>query len=140
MEPPRAGPSIPLSALERLRQLAAALGDTHRLDLLRELLDGPRMVTQLVQATQLPQPLVSHHLAVLARAGLIHGRRDGRRRWYELRDDAPDVRPWLALFREAAGSAPLPAPAWGPAGTVGARPAPPASAPPASAPLDDWLL
>jgi glycerol uptake facilitator-like aquaporin len=39
---------------------------------------------EIVDALRLPQPLVSHHLAALRRAGLVQDRRDARRVYYSL--------------------------------------------------------
>lgn len=55
--------------------LLRALAEPNRLRLLRALQDRERCVRDLVDAEHLPQPLVSHHLAVLARAGLVGARR-----------------------------------------------------------------
>jgi ArsR family transcriptional regulator len=63
-----------------------ALGDPGRLALLSALQDGERMVSELAEATGRPQPNVSQHLASLARAGLVEGRREGTRVYYRIAD------------------------------------------------------
>ena len=40
------------------------------------------------QLDQVSQPTVSHHLAVLREAGLVHTRHEGRRIFYSLNQDA----------------------------------------------------
>lgn len=63
----------------------SALADPTRrriLDLLRR---GPRAVGELAGALPVSQPAVSQHLAVLREAGLVDGRRVGRRSLYRLR-------------------------------------------------------
>lgn len=52
-----------------------ALADPNRLRLFLALLDRERCVRDLVASENLPQPLVSHHLRVLAKAGLVQARR-----------------------------------------------------------------
>lgn len=52
-----------------------ALADPTRLRLFLALRAKERCVSDLVASEDLPQPLVSHHLRVLARAGLVQTRR-----------------------------------------------------------------
>lgn len=72
----------------RLRVLA----DPTRLEVLRQLLDVPRNVSELIARIDVPQSLLSHHLRVLREAGLVETERRGREIVYRL---APDVRPRL---------------------------------------------
>ncbi len=55
--------------------LLRALGEPNRLRLFLALRDKERCVRDLVDTEGLPQPLVSHHLRVLADAGLVQARR-----------------------------------------------------------------
>jgi ArsR family transcriptional regulator len=72
---------MPISP-ERARAVAAlrfrALGDETRLRILELLSAGERTVADLMDATELGQSLVSHHLRTLRGAGLVTTRRDGR--------------------------------------------------------------
>lgn len=52
-----------------------ALADPKRFRLLRSLREKERCVRDLVDGEAMPQPLVSHHLRVLVRAGLVTSRR-----------------------------------------------------------------
>ena len=52
-----------------------ALAEPNRLRLFLALRDKERCVRDLVDTEGLPQPLVSHHLRVLADAGLVQARR-----------------------------------------------------------------
>ncbi len=63
-----------LAAAEVL-PLLRALSDPNRLRLFLALRDKERCVRDLVDTEDLPQPLVSHHLRVLADAGLVQARR-----------------------------------------------------------------
>lgn len=65
-----------------------ALGDETRLWLLELLTGGERSVGELMEATQLGQSLVSHHLRALRGAGLVTTRRDGRWIYYDVNQPA----------------------------------------------------
>lgn len=69
---------------QRLKVLAEA----HRLAILRVLFTDPRHVAQINAALSLEQSLLSHHLRVLRREGLVESRRDGKAVLYQL---APGV-------------------------------------------------
>lgn len=61
-----------------------ALSEPTRVRLIALLGEGETCVCHLVTALELPQPVVSRHLGVLRRAGLVAARRDGRWMWYRL--------------------------------------------------------
>lgn len=68
------------------------------LDLLRE---RARPVGELVKLLGLSQPGVSKHLRLLREAGLVHARRDGQRRWYELQPEPlVELDAWLEPYRQ----------------------------------------
>lgn len=74
---------------EVLRLVAArfrALSDPARLQLLNELRNGERTVTELQEATELGQANVSRHLALLHELGFVHRRREGLYTYYKLAD------------------------------------------------------
>lgn len=56
-----------------------ALADPTRLRILNLLLNEPACVCDLAAILELPQPLVSRHLAYLRGAGLVQDRRSGTR-------------------------------------------------------------
>ncbi|MBU6430005.1 MAG: metalloregulator ArsR/SmtB family transcription factor, partial [Cyanobacteria bacterium REEB65] len=62
----------------------AALSDPIRLQLLRALAAGERIVGQLARAADLTVPRTSHHLAILRQAGLVQCRRTGKNVHYGL--------------------------------------------------------
>ena len=76
-------------------QLRAVLfhgfGDSSRLAILEQLLDGPRRVSDVVQATGLAQPNVSAHLACLWDCGLVARQRQGREIHYRLVEGVAEV-------------------------------------------------
>lgn len=65
------------------------LSDVTRLSVLEELLRGPKNVTELNEVLKIDQSLLSHHLQVLRRAGLVKTTREGKAIRYEI---APEAR------------------------------------------------
>ena len=66
--------------------LAKSLSDENRLRVLLSLRDGRLSVSSLVEALQLSQPLISHHLKELKRSLLVKVERNGPFVYYELAD------------------------------------------------------
>jgi len=75
-----------------------ALAHPLRFSLFELLADGEKCVCDLVEAKEASQPLVSHHLSVLKRAGLIRDRHDATWVYYSV-----DPETWRE-FRGAMGS------------------------------------
>lgn len=61
-----------------------ALADDIRLGVARQLLDGPRHVGELNASLGIEPSLLSHHLRVLRRAGIVDAKRDGKAVMYRL--------------------------------------------------------
>ena len=80
--------------------LWTALVDPHRRAIVALLLERPRPVGEIVEASGLSQPSTSKHLKVLREAGLVRVRQDAQRRVYAL-DPAPiaELDAWLAPYR-----------------------------------------
>lgn len=78
--------TVPVSAEPSVRLSVAlrALADPNRLHLLALVRDsgGEACVCDLTAATGLAQATVSHHLATLVRAGLLHREKRGSWAWY----------------------------------------------------------
>jgi DNA-binding transcriptional ArsR family regulator len=70
----------------KLSQLFQALGDVNRLRIIRAMGGTRRSVTELVEATGLSQPLVSHHLRALRESGIFEAERSGPFVYYSLKD------------------------------------------------------
>lgn len=92
-----------------------ALAEPHRLALVRALRERERCVRDLVATTGLSQPLVSHHLARLADAGLVTSRQGDGFTYYALHpagldrartalDDLLDVEDLPPVARPGGGS------------------------------------
>lgn len=69
---------------EELVGLFKLLSDGTRLDLLMLLAKGEQNVTTLCEELGLPQPTVSHHLALLRMSNVISNRRSGKKVFYSL--------------------------------------------------------
>jgi DNA-binding transcriptional ArsR family regulator len=77
-----------------------ALADPSRRAILESLTRGEAAVTDLTSRFDISQPAVSQHLATLKRAGLVNGRREGRRVYYRV--EPRGMRPlvdWIAHYR-----------------------------------------
>ena len=70
------------NAGDLLRALAAPL----RIAIVLQLRESMRCVHELVDALDVPQPLVSQHLRILKSAGVVAGERSGREVMYRLVD------------------------------------------------------
>lgn len=70
--------------LDRLMPLFRLLSDRTRLRLLLALSEGGQNVTSLSRRLELPQPSVSHHLALLRLHNLLESRRNGKQIIYSL--------------------------------------------------------
>lgn len=64
------------------------LADDTRLQVVRELMQGPKHVGEINETLKIEQSLLSHHLKVLKDAKIIRSRRDGKSVLYSL---SPDV-------------------------------------------------
>lgn len=77
----------------------AALAEPNRLRIVELLREGPTPVGEIAARLVLKQPLVSSHLKVLSRAGLVSARPVAQQRFYEL-EAAPfgEIAAWTATF------------------------------------------
>lgn len=61
-----------------------ALAENNRLEIVKLLADGSLCVCEIEAKMNIPQNLVSHHLSVLKKAGLIDDCRCGKNNYYSL--------------------------------------------------------
>lgn len=64
------------------------LSDETRLKVVRILMDGPRHVGEINEDLKIEQSLLSHHLGLLRKAGLVMAERDGKAVLYKLSPEA----------------------------------------------------
>src|SRR5688572_31096689 len=77
-----------------------ALADPSRRAIFESLTRGEAGVKELTARFDISQPAVSQHLSTLKDAGLVNGRREGRRVYYRV--DPRGVKPlidWIAHYR-----------------------------------------
>jgi ArsR family transcriptional regulator len=70
------------SSREVMARIFKTLADPTRLRLLHAMTLDCQSVSDLVQASGLPQPMVSHHLRILREAGLARAARRGTYMFY----------------------------------------------------------
>lgn len=83
-------------ALREASEVLRAVAHPIRLQLLAALTENACGVNELVEGAQLPQPVVSRHLAILRRAGVVRCEPSGRERVYALAD--PRAQPLLDIL------------------------------------------
>lgn len=105
-----AGANDQAAGPDQLAALLKACGESLRLEILRVLRGESFGVQELCTVFDVHQPTMSHHLKVLARAGLVATRREGNSIFYRRHYQAP-TQPWQGLWREllrAADELPVP--------------------------------
>lgn len=75
------------AVLDTAGDLLRALAAPVRIAIVLQLREEARCVHELVDALDVPQPLVSQHLRILKSAGVVEGSRSGREVLYRLVDD-----------------------------------------------------
>ena len=82
-----------------------ALGDPVRRTIFQRLRRAEQHVTALAQGLSVTRSAVSRHLAVLAGAGLVEARQEGRRRIYAVRAGGLEpLRAWIELTPASRGA------------------------------------
>jgi ArsR family transcriptional regulator, zinc-responsive transcriptional repressor len=76
----------PRAVLDTAGDLLRALAAPVRIAIVLQLREEARCVHELVDALDVPQPLVSQHLRILKAAGVVDGARSGREVLYRLVD------------------------------------------------------
>lgn len=92
-------PDIERTHAERMAEVAKALGDPVRMQLVDVLRKhaGKVCVCELVPLFELSQPTVSHHLKKLRDAGIVGSEREGLWAYYYVKPDAlKELSAWLS--------------------------------------------
>jgi ArsR family transcriptional regulator, arsenate/arsenite/antimonite-responsive transcriptional repressor len=92
-------PDIERDQAERMAQVAKALGDPIRMQLVDVLRKhaGQVCVCELVPLFELSQPTISHHLKVLREAGIVGSERRGLWAYYYVNPDSlEELSTWLS--------------------------------------------
>lgn len=61
-----------------------AIGDTNRLKIVKMLSDGEKCGCKLLEAFEITQPTLSHHMKILSDCGLVNARKEGKWTHYSL--------------------------------------------------------
>ena len=78
-----------------------AVAEPKRRKVLEALAVGERSVNDIVQVLGWPQPMVSKHLAVLRKVGLVTERRIGRQRLYRVnQEQLKPIHDWINSFEQ----------------------------------------
>ena len=72
---------------EQHAQLCQVLCNAKRQKILHVLRDGERTVTEIAEATGVPQPTVSQHLRKMRDRSVVTKRPEGNRSYYSIRDE-----------------------------------------------------
>jgi len=92
-----------MDELKKLQIIFQTLSDYNRLGIINFICEKESSVGEIVKATKLSQPLVSHHLRVLKDNGILETKRKGPFIYYFIRDkkilDAINL--FLELFRNS---------------------------------------
>lgn len=55
-----------------------AVGDENRIRILKQLRSGEKCACKLLEALNISQPTLSHHMKILCDCGIVKGRREGK--------------------------------------------------------------
>ncbi len=64
--------------------ICKALGDPNRLKIVKMLSDGEKCGCKLLEAFEITQPTLSHHMKILCECGLVVARKEGKWSHYSL--------------------------------------------------------
>lgn len=67
--------------------ICKALGDNNRLQIVRMLSEGEKCACRLLDAFEITQPTLSHHMKILCECGLVTARKDGKWQHYSINTD-----------------------------------------------------
>lgn len=91
--------TLPVARIPTTSDAFNAVAEPRRRQILDLLADGERAVAEIVASLGLTQPQASKHLAVLKAVGLVHVRRDGRRRLYRVNGAAlKPMHDWVTTY------------------------------------------
>ena len=67
--------------------ICKALGDSNRLQIVQMLSEGEKCGCKLLEAFEITQPTLSHHMKLLCDCGLVDSRKDGRWMHYSISEE-----------------------------------------------------
>ena len=69
---------------QKLALIFKALGDEHRIQILKLLHDGDKCACKLLEALNISQSTLSHHMKILCDAGIVTGQKEGKWMLYSI--------------------------------------------------------
>lgn len=82
--------------------ICKALGDPNRLQIVQLLSDGEKCGCKLLEAFDITQPTLSHHMKILCECGLVRDRKEGKWHHYSLDMDVwRDFNEFIHTIRKA---------------------------------------
>ena len=76
---------------QQITVIFKALCDENRVKILRILQNGELCACHLLEALNLSQPTLSHHMKVLCDSGLVVGRKDGKWMHYSISEEGTEI-------------------------------------------------
>ncbi len=68
--------------------ICKALGDSNRLKIIQMLASGEKCGCKLLEAFEITQPTLSHHMKILCETGLVNDRKEGKWHHYSINAEA----------------------------------------------------
>ena len=68
--------------LAEVSEICKVLSDPHRLQIMKQLVDGEKCASELLAEFTISQPTLSHHTKTMVDAGLLTERKAGKRTYY----------------------------------------------------------
>ena len=69
---------------KKIALIFMALGDENRIQILRLLQTGEKCACKLLEALNISQPTLSHHMKILCDSGMVTGRKEGKWMHYSI--------------------------------------------------------
>lgn len=91
---------------QKIAVIFRALGDENRIRILKMLSGGEKCACKLLEALNIRQPTLSHHMKILCDAGIVTGRKEGK--WIHYSICCDGVRQIQALMKELLADADIP--------------------------------
>ena len=77
-------------SIEELAQIAKALSDTNRLNIIKMLTKGRLCACELLEKLEVTQPTLSHHMKILCDSGVVIGRKEGKWTHYSISSEGAE--------------------------------------------------
>ena len=110
--------------LAEVSEICKVLSDPHRLQIMKQLVEGEKCASELLAEFTISQPTLSHHMKTMTDSGLLQEKKTGKRTYYSIDRrtwdefmlvldtiSSKDYWPWdpAQVLKEAAAGTPAPA-------------------------------